>query len=99
MPGLSAKSRALLNDLAMRADRELTKSSTDPGRKTRRSRQAYFLKFLSKMEIDPKQWLGDGSKNPLWIKLAALYAIDIRVNNINLGTMRVLKQYVNTSRH
>lgn len=51
------------------------------------------------MEIDPKQWLGDGSKNPLWIKLAALYAIDIRVNNINLGTMRVLKQYVNTSRH
>ena len=48
------------------------------------------------MEIDPKQWLGDGSTDPLWTKLAALYAIDIRVNNINLGTMRAqtIREYL-----
>jgi hypothetical protein len=48
------------------------------------------------MKIDPKLWLGDCSMNPLWCKLVALYAVDIRVNNINLGTMRAqtIREYL-----
>ena len=70
----------------MLSNTHLSKSCFDKGFETRRSRQAYFLKFSQSHFVEPDQWLGTG---PLWNNVVALYANDIaRGHNINLKELR-----------
>lgn len=86
MQGVSTESRASLINLALRTDKEITQSSGDSGIETKRSRQAFFLKFCSSHKIDPKSWLGSGE---LQVVLVSMYAVDIiSGNNINKLPLR-----------